>query len=74
MVCLAGSMCFFMLTFDISAYVNSRAMYSIWVFMLFLIFSGNFALFPTVTSKAYGPKYLTVNFGLVFTSHVSVLD
>ena len=45
-------------------------MYFIWVCLMFGTFSGNFALFPTVTAKAFGQKYFISNYGLVFSSQI----
>lgn len=46
-------------------------MYVIWVCLIFGTFCGNFALFPTATAKAFGQKYFTVNYGMIFSSQVS---
>ena len=45
-------------------------MYFIWVCLMFGTFCGNFALFPTATAKAFGHKYFTINYGMVFSSQV----
>ena len=45
-------------------------MYVIWVCLIFGTFCGNFALFPTATAKAFGQKYFTVNYGMIFSSQV----
>lgn len=61
-----------LLTFYSTIY-GGKIMYFIWVCGLFFSFAGTFSLFPTVIAKSYGPKYMPVNFGLLFTSQVSPL-
>ena len=72
MLCLCTSMVLFMMTLILTSKVG-EVMFFIWVCAIFLTFSGNFALFPTVTAKTFGAKYVAVNFGILFTSQVSLL-
>ena len=48
----------------------AQALYFIWICAIYWTFSGNFALFPTVTAKTFGQRNVAMNFGLVFTSQV----
>ena len=72
MCCVCGVMTIMMATLLATPY-GGKAMFFIWICVIFLTFSGNFALFPTVTARAFGPKYVAINFGLVFSSQVSIL-
>ncbi|XP_066267714.1 uncharacterized MFS-type transporter YhjX-like [Branchiostoma lanceolatum] len=70
---LCTSMIFFTLTLfavpdETNAGVGSKVMFFIWICGIFGSFCGNFSLFPTATAKTFGPDYVAVNYGLVFTS------
>ncbi|XP_068240494.1 oxalate:formate antiporter-like isoform X2 [Palaemon carinicauda] len=41
--------------------------YTVWVWCIYLTFSGIFAIMPTVTEKAFGSKNYAANFGLIFS-------
>ncbi|CAH1782091.1 unnamed protein product [Owenia fusiformis] len=47
---------------------GGKPMFFIWVCLIFGTFSGNFALLPTATAKIFGPEYVAINYGLVFTA------
>ncbi|XP_033118248.1 uncharacterized MFS-type transporter YhjX-like [Anneissia japonica] len=65
------SMMTFLMTLNLCSKVEgNKAMFFIWVCFLFFILSGNFALLPTATSRAFGSRYVGTNYGLVFTSQV----
>jgi len=49
---------------------STQVMAFIWVCLLFLIFSGNFAIFPTIITLTFGVKRSGLNIGMVFTSQV----
>ncbi|XP_041483300.1 oxalate:formate antiporter-like [Lytechinus variegatus] len=67
MVLLTGSNAIFILTL-VAAQYGGKAMFFIWICGIFFTFSGNFALFPTATARAFGSKYVGPNYGIVFTS------
>ncbi|ELT92519.1 hypothetical protein CAPTEDRAFT_227457 [Capitella teleta] len=69
MLILCGVMASLLLTLNATP-SGGKPMFFIWISAIFLTFCGNFALFPTVTARTFGPKYISVNFGLVFTSQV----
>ncbi|CAG0907655.1 unnamed protein product, partial [Cyprideis torosa] len=45
-----------------------RALFAVWVWGIFLAFSGTFALLPTATTQAFGSAWAGSNYGLVFTN------
>ena len=49
---------------------GGRATFIIWICAIYGFLCGNFALFPMVTAKAFGQKYMGINYGMVFTSNV----
>ncbi|VDL60587.1 unnamed protein product [Hymenolepis diminuta] len=51
---------------------GSMVVYTIWVCLLFLCLSGNFVLMPGATSRIFGPDYMAVNYGMVFTGFVNI--
>lgn len=65
--CIA--MAFLFMTFTLTEKAGEW-MYFIWVCLMFGTFCGNFALFPAATAKAFGQKYFTVNYGMVFSSQI----
>ncbi|KAH9515447.1 hypothetical protein Btru_014469 [Bulinus truncatus] len=66
-VCTAFSA--LMLTLQLSEY-GGKALFFTYICLLFGSFSGSFVLFPTATAKCFGRKYLSINYGLVFTSQI----
>ncbi|CAH8871635.1 unnamed protein product [Trichobilharzia szidati] len=44
-----------------------KALYAIWVWLLFLVLSGMFVIMPGGTGLIFGPKYFPTNYGIVFT-------
>ena len=53
---------------------GSMIVYSIWVCLLFLCFSGVFVLMPAATGRIFGPDYMAVNYGMVFSAFVSFFN
>lgn len=62
-------------TFPYVVAVKSGAtvIYAIWVCLLFLCLSGVFVLMPAATGRIFGPIYMAVNYGMVFSAFVSSL-
>uniref|UniRef100_A0A2C9L5X0 Major facilitator superfamily (MFS) profile domain-containing protein n=1 Tax=Biomphalaria glabrata TaxID=6526 RepID=A0A2C9L5X0_BIOGL len=58
-----------MLTLQLAPY-GGKALFFVYICLLFGSFSGSFALLPTATAKCFGRKYLSINYGLVFTSQI----
>ena len=69
LVLLAAIMTIFTLTFY-SCSLGGKAMFFIWVCVIFFCIGGNFSLFPTAIGRAFGLKYVSINYGLLFTSQV----
>ena len=69
LVLLAAIMTIFTLTFY-SCSFGGKAMFFIWVCVIFFCIGGNFSLFPTAIGRAFGLKYVSINYGLLFTSQV----
>ena len=70
MVC--ASFTILILSFQTTEMLGREAFF-LWVCLLFGSFSGSYSLLPTATAKCFGKEYLSMNYGLVFTSHVRVL-
>ncbi|XP_059159579.1 uncharacterized MFS-type transporter YhjX-like [Physella acuta] len=66
MLCLFTSL---MLTLQASEYVG-KPLFFVYICLLFGSLSGNFSLFPTAVAKMYGPKYVSINYGLLVTSQI----
>lgn len=69
LVLLSATMTIFTLTFY-SCILAGKVMFFIWVYVIFFCIGGNFSLFPTAIGRAFGLKYVSVNYGLLFTSQV----
>ncbi len=52
---------------------GGMAIYAIWVCLLFLCLSGVFVLMPAATRRIFGPVYMAVNYGMVFSAFVSLI-
>lgn len=61
----AGAVLLF--TLGLTAY-GGEIMFLFWMCAIFFTFSGNFALFPTVTARAFGMDHFGTNYGILFTS------
>ncbi|KAL5004644.1 hypothetical protein ScPMuIL_018100 [Solemya velum] len=64
-----GTFTFLVLSFGLTS-LTGKTLYTIYVCLLFLSFSGNFSLLPTATAKAFGQKNYSIIYGLVFSSSV----
>ncbi|VDM30309.1 unnamed protein product [Hydatigera taeniaeformis] len=47
---------------------GSMAIYAVWVCLLFLFLSGVFVLMPAATGRIFGPTYMAVNYGMIFSA------
>ncbi len=70
MAIITSGVTFLMLTLRASVY-GGRAVFMIWICGIYGCLSGNFALFPMVTAKAFGQKFVGINYGFVLSSVVS---
>ena len=69
LVLLSATMTVFTLTFY-SCILAGKAMFFIWVCVIFFCIGGNFSLFPTAIGRAFGLEHVSINYGLLFTSQV----
>lgn len=70
LVVLSGTMTALVLTFY-SSTLGGKAVYFIWVCAIFFCIGGTFSLFPTAIGRCFGPKYVGINYGLLFTSQIA---
>ncbi len=75
LVLIGGIMTIFLLTLYISTLstlgiAGSKAMFFIWICIIFFCIGGNFSVFPTAIARAFGVQYVPVNYGLLFTSQI----
>ena len=70
LVLQSGIMTVFMLTFFATSAVG-KPMFFIWVCIIFFCVGGVFSLYPTAIALNFGPKYMSINYGLLFTSQIS---
>ena len=69
LVVLSGIMTVFTLTLYACSIVG-EVMFFIWICVIFFCIGGNFSLFPTAIGRAFGLQYVSINYGLLFTSQV----
>lgn len=69
LVLLSGLMTMFMLTLY-ACILGGKVMFFIWMCIIFFCVGGNFSLFPTAVGRAFGLHYVSINYGLLFTSQV----
>ncbi len=69
LVTLSGLMTVFTLTLYACSLVG-KAMFFVWMCIIFFCLGGNFSLFPTAIARAFGLQYVSVNYGLLFTSQI----
>ena len=69
LVLQSGIMTAFLLTFYSSS-VAGKPMFLIWVCIIFFCLGGIFSLYPTAVSRSFGPQYMGINYGLLFTSQI----
>ena len=65
----SGIMSIFLLTFYATSAVG-KSTYFIWVCVIFFCVGGVFSLFPTAIARSFGAKYMSINYGLLFTSQL----
>ena len=70
LVVLSGVMTIFTLTLY-SSTEGGKTMFFFWMCIIFFCIGGNFSLFPTAIGRAFGLQYVSVNYGLLFTSQVA---
>lgn len=69
LVVLNATMTVFLLTFYTSS-LGGKEMYFIWVCIIFFCVGGSFSVFPTAVARCFGLKYVSINYGLLFTSQI----
>lgn len=69
LVLISGIMTMFLLTIY-GCTEGGRWLFFIWVCVIFFCIGGNFSVFPTAIARAYGIQYVSVNYGLLFTSQI----
>lgn len=70
LVLQSGIMTMFLLTFYATRFVE-KSMFFVWVCVIFFCVGGIFSLFPTAMARSFGPKFMSINYGLLFTSQIS---
>ena len=65
----SGIMTVFLLTFYATSAVG-KPMFFIWVCVIFFCVGGIFSTYPTAVANKFGPKYMSINYGLLFTSQM----
>ena len=68
-VCITAFTTVLTLTFY-AVTITAPALFFIWVCAFFFCVGGIFVAFPTAIARSYGPKYIGVNYGLLFTGHI----
>ena len=68
LTCQTALMTSLLLTLYLTVF-GGRWMFLFWVCGLFFCVGGIFSLFPAATVRSFGPAYLGLNYGLLFTSH-----
>lgn len=69
LVFIFGIMTAMLLTIFICT-VAGKIMFFVWVCVIFFCIGGYFSVFPTAIARAYGAQYVSINYGLLFTSQV----
>ena len=70
LVLQSGVMTMFLCTFYATSALGESAFF-VWVCVIFFCVGGIFSVFPTAMALSFGPKYMSINYGLLFTSQVS---
>ena len=65
----SGTMSVFLLTLYATS-AAGKSMFFIWVCVIFFCIGGVFSLFPTAIARSFGSKYVSINYGLLFTSQI----
>lgn len=69
LVLISAIMTIFLLTMY-ACTVGGKWLFFLWVCVIFFCIGGNFSVFPTAIARAYGIQYVSVNYGLLFTSQI----
>ncbi|VDD79731.1 unnamed protein product [Mesocestoides corti] len=69
-ILLSWAAILFSFPYIVAVEVGAMAFYAIWVCLLFLCLSGVFVLMPAATGRIFGPVYMAVNYGMVFSAFV----
>ena len=65
----SGTMSVFLLTLYATS-AAGKPMFFIWVCIIFFCIGGVFSLFPTAIARSFGSRYMSINYGLLFTSQI----
>ncbi len=73
LVLILGIMTIFLLTLyictlSVLSIAGHKALFFVWICVLFFCIGGNFSVFPMAIARAFGVQYVSVNYGLLFTS------
>lgn len=69
LVVLSAILTIFSLTIDVTT-EGGKEMFFIWICLIFFCMGGNYSLFPAVTGRTFGLRYVSVNYGIMFTSQL----
>lgn len=69
LTCQTGTMTVLLLTLYITV-LGGPWMFLFWICGIFFCIGGAFSLFPASTVRSFGPTYLGLNYGLLFTSQI----
>lgn len=67
---LSGMLSILMLTFELTAYYESKLLFFTWVVSIFFTFSGIFVIFPTACAQVFGRMHAGTIYGILFTAPV----
>ena len=70
LVLQSALMTIFLSTFYATSVLGKPGFF-VWVCVIFFCVGGDFSVFPTAMAVSFGPKYMSINYGLLFTSQVS---
>ena len=60
-------------TLYLTKFINSEAVFLIWISGIYFTFCGIYVVMPVITAKCFGQKNFTSIYGLVFTTGVSII-
>ena len=58
------------LLFTFYATGTHQAMFFVWICGLYFCFGGYYSLYPSLTARLYGTEYISINYGLLYTSQI----
>lgn len=71
LVLISGIMTVFVLTiYACTKGEGGGPLFLVWMCVIFFCIGGNFSVFPTAIARAFGIQYVSVNYGLLFTSQI----